>query len=443
MKSLNKFISVFLILFFSMLSFAQRTSKWEKLSSPTSNNLRKLYFVDSLNGWAVGQLGTIINTNNGGENWSIQNSGVTSPIVDIYFLNKNLGWALTIKNTPPFGTIILKTTNSGINWLSTDFPSSNKFMSTIFFIDEQTGWIGGSGISKTTDSGVTWIESSVDSGVVSTLPVLNFNFLNEQYGFACGGALDLAGVVWRTTDSGMNWTSEGISPDQIFDLFVFDSLHAVTLSGDPEGIYGIGLISTSDGGLSWSFDELPFFGLSFAIDFTNDSCGWSASGLKFLFTSDQGKTWSEVNTPDSSSIFDLQFVNEHTGFACGLSGTILKYYNKTTSIEAIQNLPTDFTLYQNYPNPFNPSTSIQYAITRLPDGKAGKQFVSLKVYDVLGNEVATLVDEYKSAGTYDVEFNASSLASGVYFYQLLVSALQSKDGKAGDFIHTKKMVLIR
>jgi hypothetical protein len=71
----------------------------------------------------------------------------------------------------------------------------------------------------------------------------------------------------------------------------------------------------------------------------------------------------------------------------------------------------------------------------------------LKVYDVLGNEVATLVDEYKPAGSYEVEFNSSSgirdLASGIYFYQLLVSALQSKDGKAENYIETKKMILLK
>ena len=86
----------------------------------------------------------------------------------------------------------------------------------------------------------------------------------------------------------------------------------------------------------------------------------------------------------------------------------------------------EFKLSQNYPNPFNPSTIISY---QLP--KAGN--VTLKVYDVLGKEVATLVDEYRNAGSYEVELNAEHLTSGVYFYQL----------KAGDFVETKKMILIK
>ncbi|RPI59674.1 MAG: T9SS C-terminal target domain-containing protein [Ignavibacteriales bacterium] len=102
--------------------------------------------------------------------------------------------------------------------------------------------------------------------------------------------------------------------------------------------------------------------------------------------------------------------------------------------------PNSFSLEQNYPNPFNPSTKIEFRI-------ADFGFVTLKVYDVLGKEVATLVNEEKQPGTYKVVFSPESsfkqLASGVYFYQLLVSALQGKDGKAENYIETKKMLLLK
>ena len=105
-------------------------------------------------------------------------------------------------------------------------------------------------------------------------------------------------------------------------------------------------------------------------------------------------------------------------------------------VEVTIRAPKEFSLSQNYPNPFNPVSSIQYVIS-------STQFVTLKVYDVLGNEVAVLVNEEKPAGDYTIEFDAKGLTSGVYFYQLLVSALPSKDGKAGSFIQTRKMVLLR
>jgi len=99
-------------------------------------------------------------------------------------------------------------------------------------------------------------------------------------------------------------------------------------------------------------------------------------------------------------------------------------------VKSEENLPEGFVLNQNYPNPFNPSTNIGFRISA--DG-----FVSLKVYDVLGNEITTLVNEHKPAGSYEVEFRPESSikhpASGIYFYQL----------KAGDYLETKKMILIK
>jgi parallel beta-helix repeat protein len=103
-------------------------------------------------------------------------------------------------------------------------------------------------------------------------------------------------------------------------------------------------------------------------------------------------------------------------------------YSSTTSVVE-DYLPESFILYQNYPNPFNPSTTLSFVI----GSASGGSFVSLKVYDLIGNEVATLVDEYKPAGNYEVVFDASHLSSGVYFYQL----------QAGINSQTKSMILIK
>ena len=110
--------------------------------------------------------------------------------------------------------------------------------------------------------------------------------------------------------------------------------------------------------------------------------------------------------------------------------------------------PDGFVLEQNYPNPFNPTTKIRFTIAAPPNLPQGEAFVTLKVYDVLGNEVATLVDEELPAGNYEVEFSSRGLinqnrtiASGVYFYQLKASDPLSSSGQ--DFIQTKKMVLLR
>ncbi len=109
-------------------------------------------------------------------------------------------------------------------------------------------------------------------------------------------------------------------------------------------------------------------------------------------------------------------------------GKIAWYENLSpTGIEVTSNeIPIEFSLGQNYPNPFNPNTTINYQIREL-------SFVTLKVFDVLGNEVATLVNEVKPIGTYEITWTAENLPSGIYFYRL----------QAGSFVETKKMVLLR
>lgn len=101
-------------------------------------------------------------------------------------------------------------------------------------------------------------------------------------------------------------------------------------------------------------------------------------------------------------------------------------YNTVLNVEKISQLPTEYSLEQNYPNPFNPNTKIQFSLN-------SSQQVLLKVFDVLGNEVATLVNQELTAGTYQYDFDASNLSSGVYYYKL----------QAGSFTETKKMILVR
>ncbi len=165
---------------------------------------------------------------------------------------------------------------------------------------------------------------------------------------------------------------------------------------------------------------------SYDIELTNVS---EIGTMKFLhrhIAMKQNSTHKLLtNWGDFAELMLTIFVDE------GNNGTIddtLYFTNELTGIgeERGSLIPTEYRLEQNYPNPFNPSTVISY---QLPVGGD----VTLKVYDILGNEIATLVEEYKPSGRYEVEFNASELPSGVYFYQL----------KAGNYIETKKMILIK
>ena len=175
----------------------------------------------------------------------------------------------------------------------------------------------------------------------------------------------------------------------------------------------------------WSLNGVSF------IDVSNGTIVGECGTI--LRTTNGGLGWANQTSGTTLSLTELSFIDANNGWAVGDYGTILHTTNGGVSFveeDQFVEMPIEFLLSQNYPNPFNPSTKISWQV---PVG--GWQ--TLKIYDVLGNEVATLVDEYKPAGKYEVEFSpASSIkypASGVYFYQL----------KAGEYIETRKMILVK
>jgi hypothetical protein len=131
--------------------------------------------------------------------------------------------------------------------------------------------------------------------------------------------------------------------------------------------------------------------------------------------------WEFTHTFNAVGDFPY-YCEPHQGM--GMTGTII--VQEPVSVPNDELITEEFELKQNYPNPFNPSTSIQYAIST-------RQFVTLKVYNILGDEIATLVNEEKPSGVYDVKFDAAGLSSGMYIYKL----------QAGSFVETKKMIMLK
>ncbi|MBK7629451.1 MAG: T9SS type A sorting domain-containing protein [Ignavibacteriales bacterium] len=166
---------------------------------------------------------------------------------------------------------------------------------------------------------------------------------------------------------------------------------------------------------------------------------WTSGGAGFVFFSGpfnmapNDTQWvmiALIPAYGNTGLNSIEILREKTDLIRSISYDSLAFgsisYGITDVEDNYNEIPENFSLLQNYPNPFNPNTKISWQ-----SPVSGHQ--TLKVYDVLGNEVATLVNEYKSAGSYEVEFNASSLSSGIYFYRL----------NAGSFVQTKKMILIK
>ena len=418
---------IIFLLFFTSLSFSQNF--WEQIQSPTDNFLRTLHFADSLRGWVAGDSGSIFYTNDGGSNWVQQQSNTNNKIMRIFFLDDVRAWALAWVDAGDnlfFGTEILKTTDGGQNWSVQKYREENVFLRGIYFLDTLKGFAGGvpGQFLQTTNGGLDWEPANIDSGTFSHFPVLGFKFYNQEYGFACGGSFDIAGVIWRTTNAGENWTP--IDPqyapaDQVWDIHFFDSLYVMGVGGDPD-IYGVGIMQSADAGISWDYFEIGVFGQALAVSFRTENEGWAVvpQSESFVATFDYGVNWLEYSTPDSSKIYDIVFTDSLTGYAVGEEGVILKYKYQDPSNLIDNDIPIvkEFELYQNYPNPFNSSTTISYYLS-----EHGQ--VQLIVFDVLGNQITTLVDENKSDGNYSVKWNAVDQPSGIYLVQLSVNGKQT------------------
>jgi hypothetical protein len=195
--------------------------------------------------------------------------------------------------------------------------------------------------------------------------------------------------------------------------------------------FSVWLIRTdANGDTLWTKQHL---GDAKSLQVTSDDGFITAGGNRLIRTDENGDiVWTKMIPGISNSV--LQTSDEGfivTGYQFSSSTKddlwLLRLDSEgPTSVNGSDILPSQFELSQNYPNPFNPSTIISW---QSPVGS----WQTLKVYDVLGNEIATLVDEYKTAGKYEAEFNASGLSSGVYIYKI----------QAGGFVDTKKMILLR
>ena len=450
MKAGIKTSLLFILLLISTLLSAQGT--WERINVPTIQYLKSVFFTDSLYGWVAGDSGIILHTTNGGVTWTQQDTHATNDVEDVFFLNSNLGWASTFNYTTlPYGTILLKTTNGGNMWIAQPYPKENIFITCILYSDSLNGWMGGKphALVRTSDGGNTWTQAAIDTSILAFFPVLSIQFYNDQYGYASGGMFDIAGVTWHTSNGGDMWYAidAAVAPaDEVHGLHIFDSLHVMGAGGDPDFGYGVGMIRTSDGGMNWNYEELDIQGNAYDLDFRNDYEAWAPLGprRKLIYSLDAGTTWAPIYTPDSVAIYDMIFPDSLHGFAVGKEGAMLKYHPPVIpGVKPIVSSQTEYLMSQNNPNPVQSGTT--FLVTVPPAGirqiiqnAQGAAPLQLKIYNVYGREVASLINEPLPPGNHEIEFDVSGLPGGIYFY-----TLQSKvAGQVQVVAGSKKMIVL-
>ena len=420
--------SVFTICLLVCFLFASTPAQqWVKINQtfnpPGNYTPNKGVFVDPNNGWLkAGPNASVFRTTNGGKLWVELNN--KTALGSIEFIDTLHGWMVG-RILPGNDYNIMITKDGGKNWNRYSSPT----IGCLTFFDSLVGFAGGSNdIYKTIDGGVTWDTMSIQSNNVGKAGVKDIFFIDEKRGWAVGSSAEYtdAGVMLNTIDGGKTWQFNDTITNINQAITFTDSLHGYAVGANPP--YSGGMIKvTNNGGMSWVTHGLPGSWL-FDVVFTDDSTGWAVGQYGYIWhTTDRGIHWTQSESGTTSDLYRIFFFNNgETGYILGADSTLLKYDN-TVSIRDEHPLGiTSYQIFQNYPNPFNPTTTITY---QLPT--SGN--VTLKIFDILGNEIKTLANEQKANGRYTVQFDASSLASGMYVYQLRVN----------DFISSKKMLLLK
>ena len=407
-------------------------NQWEKQNYIFPENLYKVIFTDSLHGWIIGDSAVIYHTFDGGENWSVQYKNPQDYIKDIYFINNLTGWAIIWRSYSSYTSpLILSTTNAGNNWTQNLFNDTVTLPGTIYFLNQNTGFIGcaysqSKIIKKTTNGGAIWNNVRMDSLFIANFPVRTMNFIDSNTGFAAGGYYDMCGVIWKTTDGGEYWSVYSVGSEPLNSISFPDYNTIIISGGDYE--FGVSITTSTDRGVHWKYNLTGYFGIGYSVSFRTHSDGWISSGFsqKFLHTSDAGENWIALNTPDSSAIYSVCFPDESTGWAVGDSGSILKYtYDPIFISEDGHVLPT--FKFSAYPNPFNSEINFEISLK-----KSGN--IKLLLYDITGKKIATILNGYKREGIYILNYNASNLSAGIYFAVLI---------SENEIISDKKIILLK
>jgi photosystem II stability/assembly factor-like uncharacterized protein len=377
----------------------------------TTWTLWALSAYDSNNVVACGINSLIVGTKDGGKRWT-QYSNPNQPayLMDIIHKSSNEIWAVGE------GGLLVYSTDGGATW--SDSTLNTPWLSGIAFATESIGYcVSSTGdVFRTSDGGKTWFLHTT----IGNTPLERVVFANPSLGWIVAD-----NGVHRSTDGGKTWQ------------------HVYMQTGVPLDVAAIGnrvwfprinnVVYSTDAGSTWTTRTVfPVGNIIYdirSLAFSDENNGWVASNNGRIYrTTNGGDSWSLESDMNGNSLFGIRFVDSKRGWAVGGGGAILHFNSSTTSAPepVASELPARIELLQNYPNPFNPVTTIEFSIPR-------RSTVVLKVFDLLGREVQTLISGQLEAGTFSLQWSGQQASSGIYFYRL----------QADGYVHTKRMLLVK
>jgi photosystem II stability/assembly factor-like uncharacterized protein len=401
------------------------TGTWTEQTSGLTTVLYSVSAVDDNVAWVCGASGKVLKTTNKGANW-VDKSGTiptTYALYNVYAWNTNVCVITGVAGT---NTSIFTTSDGGTTWTTANTHAGfgdDMFMTSAtdaYFIGDPIA--GNWDLLKSTNAGFNW-------ATWSTLPTTNTSGTYNNAAWQQGNQVWFESVglstIHYTSNLGVNWSSQTIP---------LAELTAICFNSATNGLAGgsstsPGLLKTTNSGVNWTTLTNPYPTSSTSGIVGASTTYWlSQQGTGISISTNEGTSWTTAYTAPAGNFYHMTKSRAGaTIWAVRSNGGISRYGQPILGVTPISSeVPSTYSLNQNYPNPFNPVTKINFALP-----KSG--LVTLKVYDILGKEVATVVNEFKNAGTYNVEFNGSALASGVYLYKI----------ESNGFTDIKKMMLVK
>jgi photosystem II stability/assembly factor-like uncharacterized protein len=435
----SKVMLVIIWLMFSSDIFSQ----WETQNSGVTVDLHDVCFVDSLNGWVLGDSALILNTSNGGNDWKIQDHPDMSERMNrIQFVSEQVGYIVGNAG------LIMITMDSGKSWSVSQDSFEVNFLD-LSFVTEDEGWATGyktysdhavSLIVHTTDGGNSW-EKQLELRSNNQFGAKLFSavkFQDDSTGWALAGDyVDSFSetYVYKTSDGGKSWSNVGIV--QATPLITLRIAGKDTLWGG-----GLNFVTSSDGGYNWNYYESEL-GNASSLSPVDGLTGWAYFSNVFtdvkgiLYTKDAGRTWSEELRLQDQYI-NAMYNIDRSLWIVGSDGLIMKKrWNYTSIGEEEPMIPKTIKLCQNYPNPFNPSTTIAYQLTEEAN-------VELRIFDIAGTMIRVFDIGSQRAGYHSVIWDGKNdhrmvVSSGVYYYNLKTVSKHRNNFSS----LSKRMVLIK
>ena len=378
-------------------------------------------------GVAVGQGGTVIKTTDHGQEWTLTYSNVNIWMNDVQFDPNYDGvvWAAGM------GGVIIRSTNNGDNWtVVRPFSTPDHTIRGIAFkpgVPGGVSFVGYAGTFFETENWGQTITQRFDIPFTMHSIAYPFNYGTTGNGIICG----TDGKVWTTSNHGVNWVARNTNRyDYLNDVVFLEDGQTAMICGNNGTI-----LRSTDWGKHWTANiqyltsehlrSIDAYGVQVTV------CGDNG---KIMTSNDYGNYFIDQLNGENRHLYGVALRSNAVGVVVGEIGSAANGTLYFTSMnggyvgitQTGSEIPQNYSVSQNYPNPFNPTTKINFALPK-------QGLVTIKVYDLLGKEVETLVNEVKSAGKYTVDFNGSKLSSGVYFYRI----------QANDFVDVKRMMLVK